>query len=197
IVMTDTGVVADAEGCGFSQTWTANFTDDCGNAADEVSVTYTWIVDTDKPVITSSVEGGDLGCNPTAIPMPEFTLDEACSPGDIVMTDTGVVADAEGCGFSQTWTANFTDDCGNAADEVSVTYTWIVDTDKPVITSSVEGGDLGCNPTAIPMPEFTIDEACSPGDIVMTDTGIVADAEGCGFSQTWTANFTDDCGNAA
>ena len=36
-----------------TQTWTANYTDACGNAAEEVVITYTWIVDTEVPVIST------------------------------------------------------------------------------------------------------------------------------------------------
>ena len=190
--MTGSGPTATAD-CGMTQTWTANFTDDCGNVAEEVSITYTWTEDNDDPVIATKAVSGDLGCNPT-VEAPEFTLTEACSPGEIVMTGSGPTATAD-CGMTQTWTANFTDDCGNVAEEVSITYTWTEDLVDPVIATTATSGDLGCNPT-VEAPVFTLTEACSPGEIVMTGSGPTATAD-CGMTQTWTANFTDDCGNVA
>jgi hypothetical protein len=189
IVIVDSGITGD--GCAKSQTWTANFTDGCLNVADEVSITYTWTVDLIKPVIATTAQGGNKGCNPTIV-APIFTLTEACSPGDIVIVDSGITGD--GCAKSQTWTANFTDGCLNVADEVSITYTWTVDLIKPVIATTAQGGNKGCNPTIV-APIFTLTEACSPGDIVIVDSGITGD--GCAKSQTWTANFTDGCLNVA
>jgi hypothetical protein len=57
-----------------------------------------------------------------------------------------------GCNYSQTWTATYTDACGNAAEEVSITYTWTVDTEAPVISTEAVDTDLGCNPSEITTP---------------------------------------------
>ena len=35
--------------------------------------------------------------------------------------------------MTQTWTANVDDDCGNSAVPVSVTYTWVEDTEPPML----------------------------------------------------------------
>jgi len=100
-----------------------------------VSITYTWTIDTEKPIIATTATNSDLGCNPEEIIPPVFTLTEACSPGDIVVV-SGV--QGSGCVSSQTWIANFTDACGNVADALSITYTWTVDTEPPVITGLPE-----------------------------------------------------------
>ena len=86
-----------------------------------------------------------------------FTYTDNCEgataialPSDSVTT-AGV--EGEGCAKSQTWTATYTDACGNHADTVRVTYTWTVDTENPVIATTAESGDKGCNPTIeTPMP---------------------------------------------
>ena len=39
---------------------------DVGNTATEVTVTVTWKVDTEAPVITADNKDSDLECNPTA-----------------------------------------------------------------------------------------------------------------------------------
>jgi hypothetical protein len=189
IVVTTNGV--QGTGCAKSQTWKANFTDACLKKADEVVITYTWTEDLVKPVIATTAVSGDKGCNPTIV-APVFTLSEACSPGEIVVTTDGV--QGTGCAKSQTWKANFTDACQNKADEVVVTWTWTEDLVKPVIVTTAESGDKGCNPTIV-APVFTLTEACSPGSIVVTTGGV--QGTGCAKSQTWKANFTDACLNKA
>jgi hypothetical protein len=42
-----------------------------------------------KPVIATTAQGGNKGCNPT-IGAPIFSLTEACSPGDIVIMNSGI-----------------------------------------------------------------------------------------------------------
>ncbi|SHH09798.1 hypothetical protein SAMN05443549_1271, partial [Flavobacterium fluvii] len=189
ITVVDGGVTGTD--CAKSQTWTANFTDACNNAADQVSITYTWTVDTTKPIIATTAVSENKGCNPTIV-APEFTLTEACSPGSITVVDGGVTG--TDCAKSQTWTANFTDACNNVADEKVITYTWTVDTTKPIIATTAASGDKGCNPTIV-APVFTLTEACSPGSITVVDGGVTG--TDCAKSQTWTANFTDACNNAA
>jgi hypothetical protein len=192
-VVTTDGPVAD--GCNYSQTWTANYTDECGNAALPVSITYTWTQDNELPVIsTTAVSGALEGCNP-AVTAPAFTGSDNCE-GDFtpVVTTDGPVAD--GCNYSQTWTATYTDDCGNIAEPVSITYTWTQDNELPVIsTTAVSGALEGCNP-AVTAPAFTGSDNCE-GDFTPVVTTDGPSNTGCNYSQTWTANYTDECGNAA
>ena len=54
-----------------------------------------------------------------------------------------------GCNYTQTWRANYTDACGNAAVEAVITYTWIVDTEIPVISTEASSGALTCNPVVV------------------------------------------------
>jgi hypothetical protein len=184
---------ATNNGCLYSQTWTANYTDSCGNAATPVSITYTWTVDAEAPVLTTTAVSGDLGCNPTVV-APVFTGTDNCEGTIIpVVTTDGVTNN--GCLFSQTWTANYTDSCGNAATPVSITYTWTVDTEAPVLSTIAVSGDLGCNPTVV-APVFTGTDNCE-GTITPLVTTDGATNNGCLYSQTWTANYTDSCGNAA
>ena len=119
-------------GCAYTQTWTANYTDACGNAATPVSITYTWTQDTQAPVITTTAISGPLtGCNPT-ITAPTFTgLDNCDGVFTPVVSTTGPTN--TGCAYTQTWSANYTDACGNAATPVTITYTWTQDT-NPAVT---------------------------------------------------------------
>jgi hypothetical protein len=184
---------ATNNGCLYSQTWTANYTDSCGNAATPVSITYTWTVDTEAPVLSTTAVSGDLGCNPTVV-APVFTGTDNCE-GAITPLVTIDGATNNGCLYSQTWTANYTDSCGNAATPVSITYTWTVDTEAPVLTTTAVSGDLGCNPTVV-APIFTGSDNCE-GTITPEVTTDGVTNTGCLYSQTWTATYTDACGNAA
>jgi hypothetical protein len=143
------------------------------------------ISDIDKPIIATTAVSGDLGCNAT-FEVPVFTLTEACSPGDIVIVDGGAIAD--GCNYSQTWTANFTDACQNAADEVSVTYTWTVDTDKPIITCSPDK-TIDCDAEIVFDTPTATDNCSGVLEIVVVSTSTD------GLTRTWKA--TDACGNEA
>ena len=73
-----------------TQTWTANVDDDCGNSAASVSVTYTWVEDTELPVITQTAgedpDGTDLGCNPTVV-APTFSATDNCGVGSVTVND--------------------------------------------------------------------------------------------------------------
>jgi hypothetical protein len=117
------------------------------------------VIDNEPPVIATTAVSGDLGCSPT-VAAPEFTATDNCS-GDlsssIIVTTDGPMN--TGCAYTQTWTANVSDACGNAADPVSITYTWTVDTEKPVIATTAMSGNLGCNPT-VAAPEFTGTDNC-------------------------------------
>ena len=63
---------------------------------------------------------------------------------NIVVTTDG--PEGEGCDKSQTWKANYTDGCGNPAEEVSVTYNWTEDIEAPVIEIASMQQPDACNP---------------------------------------------------
>ena len=195
--------------CAMTQTWTANVNDNCGNPAAPVSVTYTWVEDTEAPVISQTPgedpDGTDLGCNPTVV-APTFSATDNCGVGAV----TDVTTDGpEGtpCAMTQTWTANVNDNCGNPAAPVSVTYTWVEDTEAPVISlasgADPTGTDYGCVLEAPSAPIFEVDEVCSPLDeldeliLIDVQTTGIEPGDNCNYSQTWTANYTDGCGNPA
>ena len=80
------------------------------------------------PVITASAADHDFECEP-ALGIPTFTVADDCEgiftlPADSV-TDGGVISTGTYT-YSHTWTAHYTDACGNHAADKSVTYTWTV-----------------------------------------------------------------------
>ncbi len=191
-------VGVEGTGCAKSQTWTATYTDGCGNEAVPVSVTYTWTEDTELPVIATTAVSGDLGCNPTVV-APAFTGSDNCE-GDIsaAITVHTIGVEGTGCAKSQTWTATYTDGCGNEAVPVSVTYTW-TETETPSISTTLVNSDKGCewdHSDAPTTDDFTVTGSCETAPTVTLTTGAVTE-EGCMRSQTWTATYTNVCGQEA
>ena len=200
--VTDGGVVNTSD-CGRSRTWTAHYTDPCGNRAGDVSVTYNWTEDHENPVIHTEAVSDHKGCNPTIV-APTFTVTDNCEGAFILpaanISTTGKVG--EGCEKSQTWTANYTDGCGNPAEPVSVTYYWTEDHVAPVITASSSDTYLDCDPTTMTPPTFTVTDNCE-GTFVLsndnvTDSGVLpVIGEEHKYSRSWTATYTDGCNNPA
>jgi len=183
------------DGCAKSQTFTYAAVDACGNWAIE-EVTYTWMEDPEvAPVIYTEALSGDLGCNPVEVVPPVFTGIDGCGGAFTPTVGTSGPAN-EGCAWAQTWTASFTDVCGNVAVPVEITYTWTVDTELPVISTTAVSGDQGCNSQFEP-PAFTGADNCdgvfTP---IVTTTGPTI-VTGCDYTQTWAANYTDACSNDA
>ena len=89
-------------------------------------------------ISTTAVSGPLTGCSPT-VTAPTFTGLDNC---DGVLTPIVTTAGPTntGCAYTQTWTANYTDACGNAATPVSITYTWTQDTQAPVISTTAVSG---------------------------------------------------------
>ena len=120
------------DGCHYTQIWRANYIDACGNTAVQVAITYTWIIDTEAPVVRTEALSGDLGCNPEVID-PVFTGYDNCEGA----VDPVIITDGPsntGCSYTQTWTASYTDACGNVSEQISITNTWTQDTEIPTIT---------------------------------------------------------------
>ncbi|MFN8135055.1 MAG: hypothetical protein U0Z17_07470 [Bacteroidales bacterium] len=170
---------------------------DCGNKAEQVSVTYAWTMDAVKPIISTTAVSEFKGCNPTVV-APVFTLTEAYSPGTINVVDGGVLG--TGCAKSPVWTCTFTDACNNGNDEKVITYTWTEDTHAPSFT--------GCPAekvtwtSSIPpvcadaLALVRVTDGCTSNIIPTCEAGQI-DITGCERSQTFTLTAKDGCGNSA
>ncbi len=187
------------DNCGLgviTRTWTA--TDCAGNFATGIQ-TIT-VKDDEKPVIvqaTGELDGKDLGCNPTVVP-PTFTASDNCSGNltdKIEVMDGGIVltsGDSKCTLYSQTWIATVKDCSGNEALPVSITYTWKVDTENPVITAPADY--IICNETLPATLTATWTDNCSEGGEV-TATGVLSDSTTCTTTYAYVFTVTDDCGN--
>ncbi|WP_191859700.1 T9SS type A sorting domain-containing protein, partial [Hanstruepera ponticola] len=180
------------DGCAYSQTWTANVTDNCGNQAQAVSVTYTWTVDTEAPVITTNGTSGDLGCNPEIVP-PMFKADDNCA-GVVYLDPETSGPTNDGCAYSQTWVATYTDPCGNKAAPVTVTYTWTVDTENPDI--EIPEMEPICNGVFPENVTVNWTDNCSDGgELSAGPTNIIVSE--CQETADYVFTVTDECGNTA
>jgi len=155
-----------------SLTRTFTAVDDCGNEADEVSVTVTWKVDTEAPVITAEKQDAELECNPTQeeilAALGGASVEDNCDAElTAAYTDGDVIED--GCMRSLTRTFTAVDDCGNEADEVSVTVTWKVDTEAPQPNTEPADLQFACGETvSLSWIEFT--DNCDEGTVAHSVT---------------------------
>jgi hypothetical protein len=204
VVAVSSGAVSGT-GCVREQVWTVTATDACGNR-DSCVVTYTWTADTVKPVFASCPTGPiSIGCNPTslrdsaAVRAAVGSITDNCGGAPVVAVSSGAVS-GTGCVREQVWTVTATDACGNTGTCV-VTYTWTVDTVKPVIASCPTAPvNLGCNPTSLPDSAAvrsavgSITDNCGGVPVVGVLSGAVS-GTGCARAQVWTLTATDACGN--
>jgi hypothetical protein len=194
--VTASGGIVNNTGSRYSQVWTITATDDCSNST-TCAVTYTWTQDIVKPDINTTASNANLGCNPT-VTAPTFTGTDNCE-GSITPIVTTTGATNTGCVFSQTWNANYTDVCGNIADEVSITYTWTIDTTPPTASNPANITLSGCNGT-FPAPDITVvaDEAdnCSGTITVAHVSDGTPSLVGCTETTVRTYSVTDACGNS-
>ena len=182
-------------GCSYTQSWTAHYTDACGNKAKDSTITYTWTVDTEKPVIASTAVSGDLGCNPSTITAPTFTVTDNCE-GSFTLTDDSVTVTGPtntGCSYTQSWTAHYTDACGNKAKDSTITYTWTEST-TPTIITSLTDKDFSCVALMVApiVSDFTVNDACDPSATVTLTEGPET-VTGYVHSKTWTATYKNSC----
>jgi hypothetical protein len=182
-------------GCVWSRTdvWTA--TDACGNQ-ETCSRTYTWTVDTEKPVFTVCPPDRDLGCNPT---VPD------ASAGDATATDncgTPTVTVAQGmvtggpCYYSRTDTWTATDDCGNSS-TCQRTLTWKVDRTPPELSGCPTDGSYQCYDDVPGPADVTAGDACDGVLSVSFSETQTNPGSSCNNTITRTWSATDDCGNTA
>ena len=119
--------------CGVSYTIKLDVTDGNGCKADQATKIVT-VKSTDVPVINTTFASADLGCNPGTITAPTFTVTDDCEGTNPLPNDSVTVTGPTntGCSYTQSWTAHYTDACGNKAKDSTITFTWTVDTEKQI-----------------------------------------------------------------
>jgi peptide methionine sulfoxide reductase MsrA len=206
VVNASTAAAVNTGGCYWSQTRTFTAVDSCSNSASSVSVTVTWKVDTQAPVITATgTNNFNLNCNPTTAQinaaLGTASATDNCDASVVVNASTAAAVNTGGCYWSQTRTFTAVDSCTNTATPVSITVRWKVDTQAPVITADKSNANLGCNPSSAMINSYlgsaTATDNCDASVIVNVSTAAAVNTGGCYWSQTRTFTAVDSCGNAA
>ncbi|MCR4964359.1 MAG: InlB B-repeat-containing protein [Bacteroidales bacterium] len=156
------------------------------------------------PVIATELpESTNLECNPTNIPfvhVTDFTVTDECNSAAVVTLDSTVARLFDfSCAYYKRYIAKYTSECGVAADSVMVAYVW-AETEGPVITTTVADTIFkGCNwdkSDTVTAADFTVTDECqlSPQATVIHGEETTT---GCKKSQSWTASYTNLCGQSA
>jgi hypothetical protein len=126
-----------------------------------------WQEDEEPPVFEQFPEDTDLGCNPRDDQLPscesvlaQVVVSDACdNPNETTICGcecfAGEIEELSKCRYRQVFTVRATDKCGNVA-ERSVTYTWKIDTEPPVVNNVPAEVNLGCNPAELPSCDWLI-----------------------------------------
>ena len=191
--------------CSWTVTYTYVIVDDCGNAADQVEITYSG-GDTEAPQLVGTIPAdesdilacyADIPAGPTEADIAALYTDN-CSQANVTKSGTPTGDD---CSWTVTYTYVIVDDCGNAADQVEITYSG-GDTEAPQLVGTIPAGetdilactaDIPAGPTEADIAALYTDN-CSQANVTKSGTPTGDD---CSWSVTYTYVIVDDCGNAA
>ena len=191
--------------CSWTVTYTYTIVDDCGNAADQVEITYSG-GDTEAPQLVGTIPAGetdilactaDIPAGPTEADIAALYTDN-CSQANVTKSGTPTGDD---CSWSVTYTYVIVDDCGNAADQVQITYSG-GDIEAPQLTGTIPANesdlllcyaDIPAGPTEADIAAQYTDN-CSDVSVAKSGTPTGDD---CSWTVTYTYVITDDCGNEA
>jgi hypothetical protein len=191
--------------CSWTVTYTYIITDDCGNSADEIQITYSG-GDTSAPVLSGTIPSGqaDMDLCFDNIPEGHTEADIAAlftdNCGDVNVTKSGTPSGND-CSWTVTYTYIITDDCGNSADEIQITYSG-GDTEAPTLVGEVPAGETGMNLCFDDIPAGPSEAAIAAlftdncGNVNVTKSGNPSGND-CSWTVTYTYVITDDCGNSA
>ena len=186
--------------CAMTRTFNISVIDGCSNAAAR-TVVYTWTVDTNAPVITSAPTSSNLGCNPAVLPTDASVKALVVATDNCTLLSTNVshLDTGSPCAMTRTFTITATDGCGNVSASRTVTYTWTVDTNAPVITSAPTNSNLGCNPANLPTDVSVKALVAATDNCTLQSTNVshLDTTNGCVVTRTFTITAMDACGNVS
>ena len=116
-------------------------------------------------ISTTATNNYDWGCDPATVTAPTFTATDACAGTLVPTVVAGTVQNTGTCTRKRTWTANVSDNCGNAAVEKSITYTWTesqVPTIGAIANQNATMGTSGCKYKMIDLEAVTMAVASDP-----------------------------------
>ncbi|MEQ1911071.1 MAG: HYR domain-containing protein, partial [Vicinamibacterales bacterium] len=196
--------------CSWTVTYHYEITDDCGNSATAVDITYSG-GDTEDPIVTAPT-GADLECADD-LPLAVTTIadfnalagadasDNCTLTANLTVSHSDVVTVAGSCNGVITRTYTITDDCNNTS-TVDQLFT-VTDNTDPIVTAP-DGADLECA-DALPAAATTIaqfnalsgaaasDNCTLTGDLQVSHVDVVTTPGSCNGLITRTYTITDDC----
>jgi hypothetical protein len=212
------GEIEELSKCRFRQVFTVRATDKCGNVA-ERSVTYTWKIDTEPPVVNNVPAEVNLGCNPAEPPSCEWLIatygieakDNCVEEGNAptLYCEAGPIEELSKCRFRQTfrfWAVDKSE-CGNRSQDYITVVTWKIDTEPPTVNNVPAEVNLGCNPAVLPSCDWLIatygieakDNCVEEGNAptLYCEAGPIEELSKCRFRQTFRFWAVDksECGN--
>ena len=163
---------------------------------------FTYKIEKVTPTITTALRDDNLGCNPTVVAptAADFAVSDVCDPSAVATVTSAGKTSADGCSYSQTWTASYTNTCDEEATPVKITFTW-KQTTAPVIAladGKQASYDLGCNPATKPEPDaswFVVTDNCDAAGEATVSSEETND--GCTYTKVYTASYTNTCDEEA
>ena len=135
---------------------------DGNNCPASANKTFRTVDNTPPTITTTATNNQDWGCDPTNVVAPTFTATDNCPTAGTALTPTVTTAGPQSganCTVSQTWRANVTDNCNNAATEKTITYTWKVSqvpTIDAIADQNAQRGTSGCKYKMIDLQAVTL-----------------------------------------
>lgn len=181
---------------------------DCTGTEKDWTYTYN-VTGPAKPTITlasGTQATNNLGCNPTSWPTltaDNFVVTDACkSDAKATVTQGDIVSSETSCDRTQIWTATYTNACGVAADQVTVSYNWKATTVPTITTTLADLIEKECNWNGTTGAPAASDFTVTTGDLCATSTaatvsGATAVQDGCFKTQVWTATYENTCHQTA
>ena len=181
---------------------------DCTGTEKDWTYTYN-VTGPAKPTITlasGTQATNNLGCNPTSWPTltaDNFVVTDACkSDAKATVTQGDIVSSETSCDRTQIWTATYTNACGVAADQVTVSYNWKATTVPTITTTLADLIEKECNWNGTTGAPAVSDFTVTTGDLCATSTaatvsGAAAVQDGCFKTQVWTATYENTCHQTA
>ena len=185
-----------------TRTW--SLVDECDNAADNQVQTIT-VTDSTPPVLVCPDDVADLTCNDTLPALLEAMATDNCVADTditITFTDDITVADINFCAggvITRTYTAE--DPCGNIAETCVQTFTFVADTEAPVVTCPVDDATLVCGDVLPPAETMLAGIDNCDAATMFAVTSVVDDplpttfCTGDSLVVTRTYTVEDACGN--
>ena len=185
---------------GYAITYRWSIVDECGNAGDDVTVTFNVLPDTQAPTFDAMPDPiADIHCYDELPIQQTLTGSDDCGSATVTASVDDYTVD-KCAGYAITYRWSIVDECGNAGDDVTVTFNVLPDTQAPTISTAASDETVSCADAGNLATWLANNGNASANDDCGTVTwtnDFVSLSDGCGATGTALVTFTatDDCGN--